>query len=64
MTGSSLSVTSRGSRRSRAIDLACGTAGNKPAADLFGGTALTASESPRSGDGVTGATICRRLCLK
>ncbi len=53
-----------GSHRSRAIDLACGTASHKPPADLFGGSELTASESPGSGDGVAGAIICRRLCLK
>ncbi|MDF9749501.1 hypothetical protein M2428_000938 [Arthrobacter sp. ES3-54] len=54
----------RGSHRSRAIHLACGTASNKPSADLFGGTSLTASEGPGSSDGVAGATICRSLCLK
>jgi hypothetical protein len=53
-----------GSHRSRAIHLACGTASYKPPADLFGGTELTASEGSGSGDGVAGATICRRLCLK
>jgi hypothetical protein len=53
-----------GCHGSRAIHLACGTAGNKPSADLFGGTELTASEGPGPGDGVAGASICRSLCLK
>jgi hypothetical protein len=53
-----------GSHRSRGSYLACGTARNKPPADLFGGTELTASEGPGPGDGVTGAIVCRRLCLK
>lgn len=53
-----------GSHRSRARHLSCGTASNKPPADLFGGTELTASEGPGSGDGVAGATIRRCLCLK
>jgi hypothetical protein len=42
----------------------CGTASNKPPADLFGGTVLTASEGPGSCDGVAGAIICRRLGFK
>lgn len=53
-----------GSHRSRAVYLSCGTAGNKPPADLVGGTELTAGEGPGSGDRITGAAICRRLCLK
>jgi hypothetical protein len=53
-----------GSHRSRAGNLACGTAGHKPPADLVGGTELTASEGPGPGDGVAGATICRSLGLK
>jgi hypothetical protein len=53
-----------GSHSGRAIHLACGTAGNKPPSDLFGGVELTASEGPGSGDGVAGAIICRRFCLK
>jgi hypothetical protein len=53
-----------GSHRGRAVYLSCGTAGNKPPADLVGGTELTAGEGPGSGDRITGAAICRRLCLK
>jgi hypothetical protein len=53
-----------GSRSSSTIYFSCGTASNKPPADLFGGIELTASEGPGSGDGVPGASICRCLCLK
>jgi len=62
--GRSLRGRPGGSHRSRAHHLACGTAGHKPPAYLFGGTELTASEGPGPGDGVAGAIICRRLCLK
>nr|WP_314192421.1 hypothetical protein [uncultured Arthrobacter sp.] len=53
-----------GSHRSRTVHLACGTASDKPPADLLGGTELAAGEGPGSGDGVAGATICGSLCLK
>jgi hypothetical protein len=40
-----------GSHRGSAVHLACGTAGHKSPAGLFGGTELTAGKGPGQGDG-------------
>ena len=40
-----------GSHRGSAVHFACGTAGHKSPAGLFGGTELTAGEGPGQGDG-------------
>jgi hypothetical protein len=53
-----------GRHRNSAIHLACGTAGNKSLADLFGRTELAAREGSGSGDGVAGPTILRSLGLE